>query len=273
MKTIVLTFHAVRRGLSYAENDHIAFDETLRELSALRIPIRPLHELVAALANPVARWRLPTRCVALTCDDGELGEVTPMPASDGELSPSFSELQGKYVSAQKACGGLPHLTSFVIASESARQQIRPNGDLTHDWWHDAARSGLVAIENHSWDHCHPDVAEIKQRTQTKGTFKGVDTYQDADWQIRHAAQLIDATIAPSKTSLFAYPFGDANEYLVHEYFPRFRHEHRMKAALTTEPAPVTKESNRWALPRYVCGHDWKTDDEFRAMLKDAHILR
>ncbi|MEO8102973.1 MAG: hypothetical protein ABI790_10620 [Betaproteobacteria bacterium] len=273
MKTLILTFHPVHRGDGYAANDHIAFQETLRELSELRIPCRPLHQLISALSNPIARWRLPERFVALTCDDGELGEVAQLPAFDGTLSPSFSELQNQFVSAQKACDGIPHITSFVIASEDARSQIRPNGDLTHSWWKGVAQSKLGAIENHSWDHCHPDVSEIRQRTQAKGTFKGVDTYDDADMQIRQAALVIDKMIAPRRTSLFAYPFGDTNEYLVHEYLPRFRNEHGMSAAFTTEPAPVTRNSNRWTLPRYVCGHDWKSSEELRALLKDANILR
>jgi predicted PolB exonuclease-like 3'-5' exonuclease len=130
----------------------------------------------------------------------------------------------------------------------------------------------MAIENHSWDHCHTDVAEIAQHEQKKGTFNGVDNYADADKQIRQAARAIDAVIAPAKTSLFAYPYGDTNAYLIEEYFPRFQAEHEMKAALTTEPNPVTKNANRWALPRYVCGHHWKSANEFRQLLKDAAII-
>lgn len=101
---------------------------------------------------------------------------------------------------------------------------------------------------------------------------GVDTYGDADKQIRQAARVIDEAIAPRKTSLFAYPYGEANEYLLREYLPRFRHEHRMRAAFTCEPAPVHKTSNQWALPRYVCGLHWKSNEEFRALLKDAGIV-
>ena len=111
MKAVILTFHAVHRENCYAENDHIALDDALRELSEQGIPVRPLHELVSALANPFARWRLPSRFVALTCDDGELGEVETMLDTDGNPSVSFAELQRKYVLAQKnARGGGHHIS-------------------------------------------------------------------------------------------------------------------------------------------------------------------
>jgi hypothetical protein len=272
MNAIILTFHAIRRGEHFALNDHIAFDATLNALCVLRIPIRPLSQLVAALDNPLRRLMLPSRFVVLTSDDGEAGEVRQMPATDGSVSPSFSTLQQHYVSLQKQCGGVPHLTRFVIASRAARLQICPDNALAEDWWRDVALSPLGAVENHSWDHCHADVTEIAQRDQLKGTFKGVDNYVDANRQIRLAAESIDKIIQPKKTNLFAYPYGDTNAYLIEEYFPRYRHEHKMKAAFTTEPLPVTKNANRWALPRYVCGHHWQSADEFRQLLKDAMII-
>ena len=272
MKAVILTFHAIRRGGNYAENDHIAFDETLAQLCALKMPIRPLHELVAALINPLLRWRLPPKFVVLTCDDGEISEVETIPSVEGFWVSSLAALQQKYLLQQKLLGGSPHLTSFVIASSDARNQICPDGVLADVWWREAALSPLMAIENHSWDHCHINVAEIAQHAQRKGTFDGVDTYADADKQISQAARTIDVLIAPAKTNLFAYPYGDTNAYLIEEYFPRFQTEHKMKATLTTEPNPVTKYTNRWAMPRYVCGHHWKSSTELRQLLKDATII-
>jgi peptidoglycan/xylan/chitin deacetylase (PgdA/CDA1 family) len=272
MHAAILTFHAVHRGSTYATNDHIALNDALRTLCELRIPVRPVHEIVKALSNPIARWRLPKKFVALTCDDGELGEVAALPGENGVVYPSFREVQQQYLAPQKALGGVPHLTSFVIASEAARLQIRPNGELTHQWWREVAQSELGAIENHSWDHCHADVATIMQRTQTKGTFKGVDTHADADAQIRLAARSINDVTGSQSTSLFAYPYGDTNDYLVREYFPNFRREHGMKAAFTCEPAPTTTNVNRWALPRYVSGWNWKSNDDLRALLRDARLL-
>ena len=272
MRAVILTFHAIRCGEGYANNDHIAFDETLAQLCALKLPIRPLHEYVAALTNPILRWRLPSKFVVLTCDDGEISEVKTKTSAQGLQTLSFAALQQKYLRQQALISGTLHLTSFVIASANARRQICPDGVLADDWWREAALSPLMAIENHSWDHCHMDVAEIAQHAQRKGTFEGVDNYADADKQIRQAARTIDALIAPAKTSLFAYPYGDTNAYLIEEYFPRFQTEHKMKAALTTAPNPVTKHTNRWAMPRYVCGHHWKSSDELRHLLKDATII-
>ena len=72
--------------------------------------------------------------------------------------------------------------------------------------------------------------------------------------------------APHRASLLAYPYGRYSEYLAREYLPRFADEHRVRAAFATAPEPVTPASDRWALPRYVCGHHWQAPEELRRVL-------
>ena len=67
-------------------------------------------------------------------------------------------------------------------------------------------------------------------------------------------------------AVFAYPFGESSEYIRGEFFPQHREEHRCLAAVGTDAGRVTADSNRWNLPRYVCGRDWTTPEELLAAL-------
>jgi hypothetical protein len=71
-----------------------------------------------------------------------------------------------------------------------------------------------------------------------------------------------------RAGLFAYPYGETNDYLVRDYLPNRIAEHRLRAAFGTDPEPVTRESERWNLPRYVCGHHWRSADALAALLGD-----
>lgn len=169
-----------------------------------------------------------------------------------------------------------HATSFVIASAEARDTmdricILGRGWMSDRWWQPAVESGFLHVANHSWDHCHDSLSVIAQRDQMKGTFVGVDTQHDADRQIKAAAASI-ANIAPNPgISLFAYPYGQSNRYLLEEYLPHQAKSNLpfVTAAFTTEPAPATRATNRWQIPRYVCGYHWKSADDLKAILRDA----
>ena len=65
---------------------------------------------------------------------------------------------------------------------------------------------------------------------------------------------------------FAYPFGESSEYIRNEYFPFHRDEHHCLAAVGTDSGLVTVQSNRWNLPRFVCGRDWSAPEELLAEL-------
>jgi hypothetical protein len=110
------------------------------------------------------------------------------------------------------------------------------------------------------------VATIRQREQRKGTFLGIDNAEDADAQVRAAADFIDARLPDRRTTLFAYPYGAASDYLADCYFPRHRQEHRVEAAFTDEPAIVTLDTDRWRVPRFVCGLHWRSAGELAAIL-------
>ncbi|HSN00604.1 MAG TPA: hypothetical protein VLS52_06310, partial [Rudaea sp.] len=97
----------------------------------------------------------------------------------------------------------------------------------------------------------------------------VDSHARADAQIAQAARLIDAVIAPARTTLFCYPYGQSNDYLRTDYFPCHLAEHGMRAAFGDGAKPVEPQNDRWNLPRYICGWHWKSGEELRAILLDA----
>jgi peptidoglycan/xylan/chitin deacetylase (PgdA/CDA1 family) len=131
------------------------------------------------------------------------------------------------------------------------------------------QEGLLAIESHSWDHNHETLPATAQTDGRTGTFRSIDDWIVADAELRQASDWLDAHCHGQRTRLLAYPYGETNDYLVREYLPRFQHQHRLQAAFTTEPAPLTATSDRWRLPRYVCGRDWQSPAELGRILRDC----
>ncbi len=270
----ILTYHSLNiAGNDYLGNDHVAFREDLQLLTALGWRVVPVVELVRLLTGPNTAW--PDKCVAITFDDGTNFDFEDLPHPSAGLQRSMFNIMRDFTAANP---GTPmHATSFVIASRAAREILDRTCILGHGWWSDgwwplAVASGFMHIANHSWDHCHDSLPAIAQRDQLKSTFAGVDNKADADAQIKAAAETI-ARIAPNPgMSLLAFPYGTANPYLLEEYLPRQAKTgggQFVQAAFSTEPAAVTRHTNRWWIPRYVCGHHWKSSDELKAILRDA----
>ena len=158
-----------------------------------------------------------------------------------------------------------HATSFVIASPEARQVIDARSLfgktwMRDDWWREANTSGLLAIGNHGWDHNHPDLGP------GRGGFTSIDDLGLCEQQVVEAARFI-ADRAGAWPELFAYPFGESSGYIRTEYFPNHTENHRCRAAFGTVPGKVTRDSDRWNLPRYVCGRDWRNPEELLQLLK------
>lgn len=265
MRIAVLTYHSNNvLGHDYADNDHVALAADLEVLARLRLPVLPLRDCVDALqrADPAIE-----RAVALTFDDGSWFDWYDLP------HPTLGPQRG-FRSILTAAPLPVQATAFVIASPKARAALDRDGLIGagwwgEDWWTAACREGLIAIENHSWDHNHELVPERVAPTTPPGSFLGIADYAAADAQIRQAADYLDAVCAPHRTSLFAYPYGEYSDYLVHEYLPRYRHEHRLRAAFTTEPRPLCPGEDRWRFGRYVCGQHWRAPGELERLLADA----
>lgn len=268
MRVPVLTYHSNNiSGNDYASNDHVALAEDLRRIWRRGLRIVPLSLVVDVLLGQAPPSAV-SDAVALSFDDGSWFDWHDME------HPAFGPQRGlagvlrDFIADTDAAA---HATSFVIASPEARATLdrtclAGQGWWDDGWWREAQREGLIAIESHSWDHNHHTLPRTVQRDQVKGTFRSIDTLADADAEIRQASDWLDRFLAPHRTGLFAFPYGESNAYLVEDYLPNEQARHRLRAAFGTQPAPVESSSPRWNLPRLVCGAAWASPQELERLL-------
>jgi hypothetical protein len=275
MRIPILTYHAQNiGGNDYGNNDHVAFASDLETINALGWTVTPLIDCVQHFLN---NTECAKKTIAITFDDGADFDVHdllhPTAGSQRSMLNIMRDFQAKHPIAQPKL----HATSFVIASRDARTILDKTCMIGAQWWNDewwqaSVESGMMGIANHSWDHCHDTLPVVAQRNQAKGNFWCIDTFEDAEAQIRNAANHI-LSLAPNPSAmLFAYPYGHANEYLVNDYLPKqAQHIQTLcsTAAFGTKPKPLTHDSNRWDLPRYMCGQDWKSPEQLQLILSDA----
>ncbi len=269
MRAFVLTYHSGNlTGNDYASNNLVALAQDLEQLHALSVPVVPLRDIVGALLNG-AGDRLPERVAAITLDDGlDFDFVDLVHPFHGPQASVHTVLR----SFAQRHGATAHATTFVIASPDARRQIAEREMLGYQWigdhwWHDAVATGFFDIGNHSWDHLSPSVSPVGHREGKSGSFKFVDTYEDADLQVRAAREFIAAKAQNPGLGLFAYPYGEPSAYLVDEYLPAYGPRNGTVAAVTGTPGPVHDASNRWLLPRYTCGMHWHSPGELAGILR------
>ncbi len=259
MKIPVLAYHSANiAGNEYHNNDHIAIRDDLETIHANGIKILSASDLVSWLhkkltLNPQQQY------VVLTFDDGvELDFIDWVHPEYGLQKSFYSNLINKEQTT--------HATCFVIASPTARAILEKtcmNGNplMGERWWAEAEKSGIISIENHSWDHLHDSLEHVDQENNLKGDFSQIQTFQDANRQIGRSCQYINNILVDKKTTLFAYPYGHYNDYLITNYFPNQQSE--IIAAFSCDPEHVCLSSNTWKIPRYVCGLNWKSSEEFR----------
>ena len=273
----VLTYHSHRiEGTSYETNDHVALCHDLRTIQARRFTIIPLGHIAAWVSAPHAQ-ELPARAVGLSCDDGANADYYDCdhPVYGPQRS-FYNILHDFQTEIGPAAQPLLHMTSFVVASPGVRRELdarclAPLGlhGMTDDWWAAAAQSGLFGIENHSWDHNHPDISWVCEAGQRAGDFGQIDSYAECRSEIQQAATFIHAKIRPAWPGLLAYPWGQSSPYLRETYLPAAQTAHRMRAAFKADDDYITASSSRWALPRFVCGAGWTTPAELGAILDGA----
>jgi peptidoglycan/xylan/chitin deacetylase (PgdA/CDA1 family) len=252
MKIPVLTYHSTNiSGNEYHNNDHIALEEDLKLIHELSIKIISATELVQWLKGEL--YLTPKKkYVVLTFDDGCELDFYDWDHPIYGFQKSFYNILKEY---QKKI----HATSFVIASPNARKILEQTCLAGHKiwgdtWWQNAEGSHHISIENHSWDHVHETLGQVMQEENKKGDFKQIKTFKDADAQIKQASDFINLQIKDKETKLFAYPYGDYNNYLCEEYFQK--EQKQIIAAFTCDAKHVENTTDLWKLPRYVCGEDW-----------------
>jgi peptidoglycan/xylan/chitin deacetylase (PgdA/CDA1 family) len=264
----ILTYHSQSiRGDGTANNDHVALAADLRELDGAGFRVVPLDWLTDVLDGE-RRVRKLHRAVVLTFDDGCDFDVRDLEFPDHGPQRSFLGILEDFRREAGAAARHLHATTFVIASRAARRVIDTGslfgrGWISDDWWRETDRGGRIAVENHGWDHNHPDLAG-----EGRGGFQAIETYAQCLEQVVRAAGAIEARTG-RWPRYFAYPFGESSDYIRDIFFPQYTDVHGCRAALGTEPGPVTSESSRWNLPRYVCGRDWTAPEGLLDIVKAA----
>jgi len=261
----VLTYHSQRIcGGEYAQNDHIALAQDLLALHREGYTIVPLDGLADWIEGKREDASL-KRTIVLTFDDGCDFDVRDIEYPGHGLQRSFEGILRDFLD-QTGAPAL-HATAFVIASPEARCTIDSGslfgrGWMSDDWWRSIDAGGLIAIESHGWDHNHPDLAG-----EHRGAFHTVDTFDQCLLQVVHAAETIEG-LSGRRPRYFAYPFGESSAYIREQFFPQSPELHGCRAALGTDPGPVTRSSDRWNLPRFVCGRDWKSSQELLDLIQE-----
>jgi hypothetical protein len=97
----------------------------------------------------------------------------------------------------------------------------------------------------------------------------VDSHAECLQQVVRAGSAIEATTG-RWPEIFAYPFGESSAYLRETFFPEYAEVHGCLAAMGTDASAVTRSSNRWNLPRFVCGRDWRSPEMLQDLLAANH---
>ncbi len=271
----VLTYHSMKvSGTGHADNDHVAFAEDLERIHALGLRIVPAGEVARACVE--GRLASLRGCVALTMDDGADFDAFDLPHPTwGPQRGMLGILRDFRARHGEAAQPTLHATSFAIVSPEARERLDRHHMIgcrwwNDDWWRYAEATGLLSIESHSWDH-NQESLERTAALAPRGTF-ALSTPEEADGEIAQASRYLQERRGRQGDVLFAYPYGPASEFLAGEYFPQESAGHGVFAAFTTDGAPVASGSDRFRLPRFVCGWHWKSADELERLLAHCGAL-
>jgi hypothetical protein len=264
----ILTWHSINvLENTYAGSDLIAFAEDLRTLHRSGWTILPLENALDHLTS----GRLAANTVALTADDGSRMDFEEFEHPTCGPQNSMIGLMREFLEEIGNQRHQLHLSCFVIASPEARAELDRTDYMSLDvwpdhWWRPANESGLINIESHSWDHNHGSLTRTVQRDNRHGDFRWIETFEECRAEVDQASDYIEK-VSGRRPSFFAYPYGQASDYIRYDYLPRHGSDIGLKAALGCDPEPVTIGSDPWYLPRFVCGRDWKSPEELEALLQ------
>ena len=267
---LVLAYHSANvTGTDYASNDHMALTADLRTIAASGWRLCPLSELVEQCLSVNAGNE---RLVAITCDDGISLDYHDFDHPAHGLQPSFRRILNDFADERPDLD--LQLSCFVIASPDAREQLDRKDFLSlglwpDQWWASANSIGMLQIENHSWDHNHPSVDPTAQRHQRKGRFEPIDDFEQCEAELAQAQDYI-AAVSGRRPRYFAYPWGQSSEYLRTEYLPREASRLGLEAAFGCDLGLVTADSDRWMLPRAVCGEHWRSAAQLQRMFEQMN---
>ena len=267
-KVPILTWHATDvAGADHATNDHVAFREDLELLHRLGMRVVPL----AVIARALVRHELNSLsgCVGVSLDDGSDFDFHDLPHPTWGVQRSMINILD-VIRARHGLSAQPslHVTSFTVVSPEARRVLDSTCMIGCGWWNDswyaqAERRGIMAVENHSWDHNHASLpATVTQAP--RGRFM-IDDDAGAEAEIGQAARALRSLRGRGGDVLFAYPYGDVSRFVIDDWFPRNGEALGIPAAFSGDNAePLHAASSRWAIPRFTARYQWKSPRNWSA---------
>lgn len=270
----ILAYHSLDiAGNQYCENDLVALASDLETIWAMEFEVIALSRLMDAwLRDPgILRGR---RLVAVTTDDGSDFDFHDLPHPIAGRQRSVLNILRDFDARHPHVWRHLGITSFVIVSPEARSTLDRTCLIGRQWWNDdwwsaAVCTGLLEIASHSWDHNHETLPQGRFPGLTRGTFSNIVTEELADYEIA-AAQAHLANVVPNPgLMLFAYPYGEANSYLVEDYLPRKADGMGIRCAFSDRPGFLEHRSSRWQVPRFVCRRDWTSPAGLQRILDEA----
>jgi len=270
----VLTYEPMRiDGNGYGENDLVALASDLRQVTDAGFAVRPLRELVDAwLAG--RGGEIAPKTVAFACDHGAAFDYVDLPHPRwGRQRSVFNILRDFAAERPGAQPGL-NVTCFAIVGPQARAALDATCMLGQGWWRDdwwpaAVESGLLHIGNQSWDHNHETLPDSLATGVRRGTFATIGDEGIAEREIAQAASYLQSRAPNPGAGLFAYPYGDTNDFLVRDYFPRRSRSLGIRAAFTTRAGFLEAGCGRWEVPRFMFRRDWSSPGELASILDAA----
>jgi hypothetical protein len=273
-KVPVLLYHTGASGCTYSTNALMALAADLETMYSHGYTVVPVYWITSWVVGDMDGSALPDKVVGITFDDGNDSDWIDANYGGCGTSTSGKTVLNNFKAAHPDLPWYsPHATLFVIASQIARAHI--GGAGSSSWWSAAQSSGIMEIYNHSQDHDHPDITTqyydpfLQNYIAVggygdgmwagQGNFYRIDTYNEADMEVRKAAAYIYGIIGVWP-DLFAYPFGQASSYLVNTYFPTYGSEHQTYGAYCLGSAYATRSSNRYCIPRFTYNNDWGTSN-------------
>jgi len=260
-------------GIDYRDNDLRALAADLSQLTEAGFKVMPLASVIDAwLGN--RGGELNGKIVALACDHGTDFDYLDLPHPTWGTQRSVFNILRDFERRNPGRQDKLHVTSFVVASPEARAALDSTcligrGWWSDGWWQPAIRSGLMHIGNNSWDYHHDTLPESFYRGIARGKFSNIDSPELADYEIKQAARYLAAHAPNAGLALFAYPYGESNRYLTHEYFPARGRELGIKAALTAQPGFLEPGAFRWEIPRFLFRRDWSSPGDLQVILDAA----
>lgn len=268
----ILTYHALHApGWDYSSNDHVALEHDLQIIRRQGFRVASLAAIADAVLSGSVEQLAAEKVVGISLDDGTDHDYLDFSHPDYGHLRSMARVLREHGGDLGYPGGQATATSFVIVSPDARAQldrscIAGRGQWRDAWWEEAAREGVLAIANHSWDHLHPTLDAVVATQAERGRFDTVTSQADAEREIGDAERYLQARTGGLSAGLFAYPYGHHNDFLVRSYLPA---QEAVRAAFVGGGDYVRPGANRWAIPRFICQEHWQAPEQLERILAEA----